>query len=106
MRRPRLAGTKIQKRGHCLQQQSQSQNRVNHVLCLLCFVLHVRLTCVKQKSANERYRSNMKDILLPNTVSQKDEKPYTAGLDDTLIPHIKNKITEIPHEKKLKTAML
>ena len=48
----------------------------------------------------------MKDILLPNTVSQKDEKPYTAGLDDTLIPHIKNKITEIPHEKKLKTAML
>ena len=48
----------------------------------------------------------MKDILLPNTVSQKDEKPYTAGLDDTLISHIKNKITEIPHEKKLNTAML
>ena len=48
----------------------------------------------------------MKDILLPNTVSQKDEKPYKAGLYDTPIPHTKIKITEIPHEKKLNTARL
>ena len=26
---------------------------------------------------------------LPNTVVQKDEKPHTAGLNDTAIPHIK-----------------
>jgi len=40
----------------------------------------------------------VKDLLLPNT--QKDEKPPTAGLDDTAIPDIKIKITEIPLEKK------
>ena len=40
-----------------------------------------------------------------NTVKQKDEKPHTAGLDDTAIPHIKIKITEIPLEKKLNTAI-
>ena len=42
-----------------------------------------------------------------NTVSQKDKKPHTAGLDDTAIPHkdIKIKITEIkPLEKKLNTV--
>ena len=42
----------------------------------------------------------MKDFLLTNTVSQKDEKLHTAGLDDTAIPHIKIQITEIPLEKK------
>ena len=39
-------------------------------------------------------------LLLPNTVTQKDEKPHTAGVNDTAIPHIKIKITEIPLEKK------
>ena len=28
------------------------------------------------------------------------EKPHTARLDDTAIPHVEMKITEIPHEKK------
>jgi len=28
-----------------------------------------------------------------NTVSQNDEKPHTAELDDTAIPHVKIKIT-------------
>ena len=27
-------------------------------------------------------------FFLPNTVSQKNEKPHTAGLDDTAIPHV------------------
>ena len=45
-------------------------------------------------------------VLLPNTVNQKDEKPYTAGIDDTaMIPHIKIQITEIPLENKLNTAI-
>ena len=92
-RRPRLTGTKIEKRGYCIQ---QLQNRVNHVPCLLCFVLQVVLSCIRQESANKRYRSTMKDLLLPNSVSQSDEKPHTAGLDDTAIPHIKIEITEIP----------
>ena len=41
---------------------------------------------------------------IPNTVSQRrDEKPHTTGLDDTAIPHIKIKITEITLEKELNT---
>ena len=45
-----------------------------------------------------------KDLLLPNTINQKDEKPHTAGLNDTAIPHFKIQITEIPLEKKLNTV--
>ena len=68
-------------------------------------MLHIVLTCIRQESANKWYRNIVKDLLLPNTVNQKDEKPHTAGLDDTEIPHIKIKITEIPLEKtKLNTA--
>ena len=37
---------------------------------------------------------------------REDKKPYTVGLDDTTIPHIKIKITEIPLENKLSTALL
>ena len=50
-----------------------------------------------------RYASTVKD-LLPNTVSQKNEKQHISGLDDTAIPFIKIKTSEIPHEKKLNTA--
>ena len=42
----------------------------------------------------------MNNLISPNTVSQNDEKPYTAELDDTAIPHVKIKITEITREKK------
>ena len=45
----------------------------------------------------------MKDLLLPNAVNQNDEKQHTAGLNDTAIPHVKIKITEIPREKKVNT---
>ena len=65
----------------------------------------VVLTCIRQESANKWYRNTVKNLLLPNTVNQKDEKPHTAGLDDTAIPHIEIKITEIPLEKKLNTAI-
>ena len=63
------------------------------------------LTYIRQERPNERYRNTVKDLLLPNTVRQKDEKPHTAGLDDTAIPPIKIKITEIPLERKLNTAI-
>ena len=36
---------------------------------VLCFIFF----------ANERYRNTVKDLLLPNTVSQKDEKPHTEA---------------------------
>ena len=49
--------------------------------------------------------NTVKDLLLPNTVSQKDKKPHTVGLHDTTIPPIKIKITEIPFEKKPNTAI-
>ena len=42
----------------------------------------------------------MNNLISPNTVSQDEEKPHTAELDDTAIPHVKIKITEIPHERK------
>ena len=41
----------------------------------------------------------MKDLLLPNIVSQKDEKPHTAGLNDRAILHIKIKITDTAWKK-------
>ena len=47
----------------------------------------------------------VKDLLLPNTVSQKDKKLHTVGLHHTTIPPIKIKITEIPLEKKPNTAI-
>ena len=45
----------------------------------------------------------MEDLLLLNYIpfSEKDEKPHIARLDDTAIPHIKIKITQIPLEKTL-----
>ena len=67
--------------------------------------MHIVLTRIRQESANKWYCNTVKDRLLPNTVNQKDKKRYTAGLDDTAIPHIKIKITEIPLEKKLNTAI-
>ena len=42
----------------------------------------------------------MQDLLLPSTVSQKDEKPHTAGLE--YIAPIKIKISEIPQYRKPK----
>ena len=68
-------------------------------------MLHVVLTCIRQGSEIEWYLNTVNDLLLPNTVTEKDEKRHTAGLDDTAIPHIKIKITEIPLEKKLNTAI-
>ena len=47
----------------------------------------------------------MKDLLLPNTANQKEEKPHATGLNDTAIPHVKIKTTEIPLEKKVSTAI-
>ena len=63
------------------------------------------LTYIRQERPNEQYRNTVKDLLLQNTVSQKDEKPHTAGLDDTATPHIKIQITKISLEKKLNTAI-
>ena len=61
------------------------------------------LTYIRQERPNEQYSNTVKDLLLPNTVSQ-DGKPHTAGLDDTQSRSLKIKITEIPLEKKLNTV--
>ena len=39
-------------------------------------------------------------FLTPNTISQKDKKSHTTGLDDTAILHIKIKVTEMSLKKK------
>lgn len=62
------------------------------------------MTCVRQESANEdneRYRNTVKDRHLPNTISQKWEKPHTAGLHDAAISHIKIRITFLPGHNSL-----
>ena len=56
------------------------------------------LTYIRQERPNEQYRNTVKDLLLPNTVSQKDEKPHTARLNDTAIPHIKSKLLKYPRK--------
>ena len=63
------------------------------------------LFCVlyRKESANKRYRNcrnTVNNLISQKTVSQNDEKPHAAELDDTAIAHVKIKITEIPHEKK------
>ena len=67
------------------------------------------LFCVlyRKESAHKRYRNIYCEqyLISPNTVSQNDEKPHTAELDDTAIPHVKIKITEILHEKKPNTTI-
>ena len=68
-------------------------------------VFQILTYIIRQERPNERYRNTVKDLLLPNTVRQKDEKLHTAGLDDTAIPHIEIKITEIPLERKLNTTI-
>ena len=68
-------------------------------------MLHIVLTCIRLESEIEWYCNTVNDLILPNTVNEKDEKPHTAGLDGTAIPHIKIKITEIPFEKKLNTTI-
>ena len=71
---------------------------------LLLFVFHIVLTRIRQESANKWYCNTVKDLLLPNTVNQKDEKPYTAGLDDTEIP-LENKLNTVnPHVPLLSSS--
>ena len=73
----------------------------------LCPTVHVFCFCVlyRKESANKRYRNNVNNLISPNTVSQNDEKTHTAELNDTAIPRVKIKITEIPHERKPNTAI-
>jgi len=47
----------------------------------------------------------MKDVLLPNTVSQRDnEKPHTAELDDIATPHISK--SKLPTYRRLKKSSI
>ena len=67
--------------------------------CVLFYLLY------RKESENKWHRNTVNNLISPNTVSQNDEKPHTAELDDTATPHVKIKITEIPHEKKFNTAI-
>ena len=67
--------------------------------CVLFYLLY------RKESENKWHRNTVNNLISPNTVSQNDEKPHTAELDDTATPHIKIKITEIPHEKKRNTTI-
>ena len=67
--------------------------------CVLFCVLY------RKESTNKRYRNTVNNLISLNTVSQNDEKTHTAELDDTAIPRVKIKVTEIPHERKPNTAI-
>ena len=77
-----------------------------YLLTVKCKVFQI-LTYIRHERPTERYRNTVKDgffyrILLPRRMKNR----IPAGLDDTAIPHIKIKITEIPLEKKnLDTAI-
>ena len=72
---------------------------MSYCTCVLFCVLY------RKESTNKRYRNTVNNLISLNTVSQTDEKTHTAELDDTAIPRVKIKITEIPHERKLNTAI-
>ena len=58
--------------------------------CVLFCVLY------RKESANKRDRNTVNNLYIsPNTVSQNDEKPHIAELDDTAIPHEKKPNTAI-----------
>ena len=59
----------------------------NSLLTVLCCMFYSTVL-IREESANERYCNTMKDLLLLDTVSQKDEKLCTAGPDDTVTTHI------------------
>ena len=63
--------------------------------CVLFCVLY------RKESANKRYRNTVNNLISPNIASQNDEKPHTAELDDTTIPHVKINITDIRMKKTL-----
>ena len=66
----------------------------------LLFYFATVLTCMRHQSTNERHYNTVKDFRLPSTVSQKDEKLHTAGLDDyTAIPHVQIKLPKYSMQK-------
>ena len=91
----------IEKRSNC---HKMTHLPLSQDLQILTFIV---LFCVlyRKESANKRYRNTVNNLISPNSVSQNDEKPHTAELDDTAIPHVKIKITETPHEKKPNTTI-
>ena len=54
---------------------------------LLCFVLRI------VSKGKRKYRNTVNNLISPNTVSQNDEKPHTAELDGTALPHVKIKMS-------------
>ena len=72
--------------------------------CVLLCLLY------QKESANKRYRKKKKKKYREQSYfteyrQPKWWKPHTEELDDTAIPHVKIKITEIMHEKKPNTAI-
>ena len=74
-----MTGSKIRKHDHCMQQQSHCRLTARN--CVI--IHHTYLLCIGQGSTNDWCHNTMKDLLLLNTVSQKDEKLHTVGPDNT-----------------------
>ena len=57
------------------------------------YLLHIVLTCIRQESENKWYRNTVKDLLLPNTVNQKDENRIPQGW---MIPQYRTSKSKLP----------
>ena len=80
---------------------SSCQKLCNHLPFYKDIDLH------QQESPNEQYHNTVRDLLLPNTINQKDEKPHTTGLDDTAISNAhlnKNNRNTLLWKKQLNTV--
>ena len=59
------------------------------------------LTYIRQERLNERYRNTVKDLLLPNTVNQKDENRIPQGW---MIPQYRTLKSKLPKYRLKKKA--
>lgn len=65
-------------------------------------MLYIVLTSIIQESTNGRYPINVEDLLWTNTITQKDKKPHTAGLDVPQYRTLKYKLPK--YRLKIKKA--
>ena len=73
-----------------------------NLFSLPCFVLYIVLTCIRQEGTNGRYRINVEDLLLTNTITQKDKKPHTEGLD---VPQYRTLKYKLPKYRLKKSSI-
>ena len=73
---------------------------IAYLLTFIPYCVLFCVVCMRQEIVNEQYRNTLKDLLLPISVSRKDEKLHTVRLYDAMILHVKIAITKIILQEK------